>query len=207
MSTKQLQHTAEEIDAQITATQEHCPCKTNPHNVTAEQTGAYTLADGLRLALALGETRKNILRNTSSSKTTNGITYNVAADGSFTARGTATADAFLTIRSSVAVPVSARYILSGCPAGGSASKYQLYLSGDFSAYDRGSGATVWLDAGGAVSAYFMVKSGQTVDFTVHPMLRPEAITDATFEAYKPSISERLAALEVQFPTSAMIAEE
>lgn len=153
--------------------------------------------------ITLGMTRKNILRNKATSKIVNGIDFTVNPDGSVIAKGTATAATYLVLNSAVKIPYSQRYILTGCPEGGGASKYQLYLSGDTSAYDRGSGAEVYLATTNAVSAYIMIASGQTVDLTFYPMLRPAEITDATFEAYKPSIDERLAALEAAQPALAM----
>ena len=144
-----------------------------------------------------------MLQNKASNKVANGISFTVHADGSVTATGTATAAAYLTLSSAFAVPRSGRYILTGCPAGGSASKYQLYLSGSASAYDRGSGAEVYLATTNSVAAYIMVANGQTVDLTFYPMLRPEEITDGTYDPYKPSIEERLAALEAALPAQAM----
>ena len=153
--------------------------------------------------ITMGVTRKNVLQNKASNKVANGISFTVHADGSVTATGTATAAAYLTLSSAFAVPRSGRYILTGCPAGGSSSKYQLYLSGGVTAYDRGAGATVHITSDSSVSAYIMVASGQTVDLTFYPMLRPEEITDGTYDPYKPSIEERLAALEAALPAQAM----
>lgn len=143
----------------------------------------------------MGMTTKNVLKNRATTKTTNGITYTINEDGSVSASGTSTAAAYLTVNSAVSIPISQRYVLSGCPIGGGSSKYQLYLSGDVTAYDRGSGATVYINKGSAVSAYIMIAAGQTVDFTFYPMLRSEKITDDAYQKYSPSLLDMISELE------------
>lgn len=52
------------------------------------------------------------------SKTTNGITFTVNSDGSVTANGTATGVATFEIRNGFSIHERAKYVLSGCAAGG-----------------------------------------------------------------------------------------
>jgi hypothetical protein len=65
-----------------------------------------------------------------SSKTINGVTFTVNADGSITANGTATATAnFFLINTPIAglVEIGKTYTLSGCPSGGGNEKYKLHF--------------------------------------------------------------------------------
>lgn len=86
---------------------------------------------------------KNKLKNVASTITTNGITFTVNTDGTFTANGTATATALLQLNtfSSLNLP-NENYVLSGCPEGGSANTYRLDItrSPGSSINDIGSGA-------------------------------------------------------------------
>ncbi len=63
---------------------------------------------------------KNLLQNTATSQTINGITFTVNEDGTVTANGTATAQSTLTINQNISL-VAGEYILSGCPTDGNAN--------------------------------------------------------------------------------------
>lgn len=69
----------------------------------------------------------NLINITATNKTMNGITFTVKSDGTITANGTATADAYIEI--STQIFPDGVYKLSGCPKGGSGTGYQLNFSG------------------------------------------------------------------------------
>ena len=157
----------------------------------------------------LGYQRKNLLKNTAVSKTQNGITFTVNADGTVTVRGTATAGVTLPI-GQVGVEKGRTYALSGCPAGGSSLTYRLdaryYKNGTIttigSALDIGEGTIVTLpdDADdNRLLIYIRIGDGTDGGGRIFaPMLRYAEITDDTYEPYKPSVEERLAVLEEKF---------
>lgn len=71
--------------------------------------------------------------NFSNIKETNGIKFIVNSDGSITADGTATDDAYYTIRHKTnerfSLPAGT-YTLSGCPIGGSLNTFHMYIADD-----------------------------------------------------------------------------
>ena len=146
----------------------------------------------------LGYQRKNLLKNTAVSQTKNGVTFTVNEDGSVTANGTATANALFGL-SDIKLTVGKKYTLSGCPEGGSSTTFKLYGldktnwtgAGD----DFGNGDTFTIRY--SINQYrIVIYTGYTADnLTFYPMLRYAEITDDTYEPYKPSVEERLAALE------------
>ena len=152
----------------------------------------------------LGYQRKNLLKNTAVSQTINGVAYTVNVDGSVTANGTATANAQIVIFDGKpdSEMLNQKLHLSGCPDGGSASTYRMIIQNATSGFstlcvDSGSGADVIIASNTTrIRCLFTVYSEQTVEnITLYPMLRYSEITDDTYEPYKPSVEERLAALE------------
>lgn len=104
----------------------------------------------------------------------NGIDATYNNDGSVTLSGTATADAtFRVVRSDMRelIPKGA-YTLSGCPAGGSATTWQITIGitgvGQF--YDRGSGVTVEVPNDTTYYLNVVVKNGATINDTFYPQL-------------------------------------
>ncbi len=146
----------------------------------------------------LGYQRKNLLKNTAVSQTKNGVTFTVNEDGSVTANGTATANALLGL-SDIKLTVGKKYTLSGCPEGGSSTTFKLYgldttnWTGAGSDYGNGDTFTIRY----SINQYrIAIYTGYTADnLTFYPMLRYAEISDDTYEPYKPSVEERLAALE------------
>lgn len=157
----------------------------------------------------LGYQRKNLLKNTATTQTINGVTFTVGEDGSVTASGTATDNALLYIygtanTTSGQKPIDkGNYVLSGCPSGGSDSTYRMrlgYRSEDITTnlfiVDYGEGANLDLSYDTIGSAVIQIMSGVTVDNLVFkPMLRDARITDSTYEAYKPSVADYISDLE------------
>lgn len=123
----------------------------------------------------------NLAKNNNTSKTVNGVTFTINADGSITANGTATANAQFNLATrgdSTAYHLpDGTYTLSGCPTGGAEGTYELTLidtAGTRRMRDYGSGATyTFADGLGMQSCglYVMIRSGQTVsNLTFRPML-------------------------------------
>ena len=116
-------------------------------------------------------------------KTVNGITFTVKADGTVVANGTATSNAIFLFQGGDWT-ISENYILSGCPSGGSGTTYSLQVqnTGNVTLYDYGSGVT--LPSGTYHSILFIVRSGYTANnLTAKPMLRKASVTDTTWEPY------------------------
>ena len=151
----------------------------------------------------LGYQRKNLLKNAAVSQTIRGMTFTVNKDGSVTANGTATATADISISTKSPI-LNGDYTLTCCPAGGSADSYRaiarIYDSEDnpltATLIDTGEGLTVTGSDDSYINVIIRISSGVTAEnLTFRPMLRCAEITDGTYEPYKPSVEERLAALE------------
>ena len=118
------------------------------------------------------------------SKTSNGITYTVNDDGSITVNGTATAVSRFGVRAESLNNVKSgeRVTLSGCPSGGSNSKYALYTQ-TVNNFDLGNGVTFdWAPNISGIA--IVIYSGQTVNNLVFKPMLTLAGTDQTFELYK-----------------------
>lgn len=154
-------------------------------------------------ALLQNNASKNLLKNTATSQTVNGITFTVNDDGSVTCNGTATSNAVIDVSFAPSFD-DGTYILSGCPEGGGSTTYMLYYANwsDTSYEDVGNGIEIKpFD----VSAYpnarvrIRVSSGVTVEnLTFYPMIRKAEITDDTYEPYYMSnkeLTEEVAVLD------------
>lgn len=130
---------------------------------------------------------KNLLPNTATTRTINGVTFTVNADGSVTANGTAEGNAqFQIVGFSSNAPNYVGCVMTGCPAGGSLDTYYLRYSNVIttSRTDIGDGITISAEYTGQVSVYIFIKSGVTVtDLVFKPMIR-HASTDPAYEPYK-----------------------
>lgn len=119
---------------------------------------------------------KNRLRVSASSRTHNGITFTVGDDGTVTASGTATANAYIIIAS---IPsndeiFNGTYVLSGCPAGGIRDQtYAVYAAlGSYTRWDFGDGVSLTpTELTGNISIVIIVYAGNTVEnLTFRPMI-------------------------------------
>ena len=135
---------------------------------------------------------KNILPNSAKTVTSNGITFTVNANGTVKATGTATADAILVLSSSFYVGQGKKVILSGCPSGGSTSKYYIQMTNangtTGKGNDIGNGVTITADANN-LGCRIIIKSGQalgTSGKTFSPMVRLFTIKDSTYVPYVPT---------------------
>lgn len=108
-----------------------------------------------------------------SSQTISGVTWTVNSDGTVTANGTATANSFFyIIPGNTNVSFGEATFISGCPAGGSASTYEIQVSmaGGTTYHDYGDGESIPFDY---VYRYFVccVRNGyNAVDLVFKPMI-------------------------------------
>lgn len=126
---------------------------------------------------------------THTTKTDSGITFTDNGDGTITADGTASADVkFYCMYRLNSLEVGKKYILSGCPSGGSDNTYRLAYTNntDYAYKDFGEGVEIT----GFASTYtdrsviIWIKSGVTVNNLVFkPMIRLASDPDDTYVPY------------------------
>lgn len=111
----------------------------------------------------------NVLPNKATTQTINGVVFTVNSDGTVIANGTATANTNLTVAQNIALNDEEEYILSGCPTGGSDTKYaitmnQYYSSASHFTQDYGKGASFTYNklSSTSNSVYIRIVSGATV---------------------------------------------
>ena len=133
--------------------------------------------------------RKNLMPNTATNRTINGVTFTVNEDGSITCNGTATNTAEIRLFSSFSLPAGS-YRLTGTPSSGSVSYY--YLRAWY--YSPGT-TTVWLIDGGSgydftltdtttMNSSIVIRPNQVLNhITFYPMIHKADITDDTYEPY------------------------
>lgn len=139
----------------------------------------------------------NLLENTATSQTINGVEFVVNDDGSVTANGTATAaNAILAIKVYVNGGnivneqdlAGKEVILSGCPSGGTDNSYriQYYANAVYQHYDYGQGViftpTEILE--GYVNIAIRITKGYTADnLTFYPMIRKASVKNDRYMPY------------------------
>jgi hypothetical protein len=134
-----------------------------------------------RNSVEVKRTGKNLLQNTATTTTINGVTFTVNADGSVRANGTASGNAILVLNSFAFDGTSV--ILSGCPSGGGGSTYRLDAFGSSGlSVDVGNGIAI--TTSGERNIRIVVFSGTTIDKVFYPMIRLPEFTDDTYEPYK-----------------------
>ena len=75
-------------------------------------------------------------------RTVGGVTFTANEDGTVTANGTATEDAYIRLCSGVPLQLHTQYTISGCPTGGGSTTYTLYMTGsDWSTGENYDNAT------------------------------------------------------------------
>lgn len=152
----------------------------------------------------LGYSVKNLLKNSAKNKTINGVDFTVNSDGSVTANGMATDVATFTIADTNAVKnlnlnLDEKYILSGC-SNGSTETYDLRAYGLETAGKNTinhNGDTIFtFNNFESANISILIRAGVTVNnVKFFPMLRSFCVTDNVYEPYKPSVEERITALE------------
>lgn len=126
---------------------------------------------------------KNLLKNELVSGTVTGVTYTKNSDGSITCSNTATDLSYKAI-CEFAFKAGVKYILSGCPSGGSASTHFLQAYGNgLDKKDLGSGSTIQVSSDTTATIRIVYINGQTADETFYPMLRLASIQDDTYAPY------------------------
>lgn len=106
--------------------------------------------------------------------TVQGVTYKVDSDGTVKITGTALQYSSLNVGIFTAVS-GETYMLNGCPSGGGAYTYSVGVD---TVHDYGSGATI--TGSGKQTIYVDVFTGETVDITMHIMVRDARIAAAEF---------------------------
>lgn len=130
---------------------------------------------------------KNLLPNNATTQLSHGIQYQVDSTGKITASGaTDGANSWLTIAEfSLA---KGKYILSGCPSGGSTSGYALAVNFNGASaqnYDLGNGYEFELSETTTLLVRIRIADPTTLttnkDF--YPMIRPASVEDDTYVPY------------------------
>ena len=122
---------------------------------------------------------KNLLKNTATTRTLNGVTFTVNEDGFVNIFGTATANASIKIGDITYEP-GKTYIVSG-NSGASSTTFALWSGGVGSIYDTDKTFTATEETKTELS--LTVFKGANVNTTIYPMIRPASVTDDTYEPY------------------------
>ena len=140
---------------------------------------------------------KNLLENTGTTQTKNGVTFTVNADKSVSVNGTATANTEFYLTSSKTGAqwkeiLGSNVIMTGCAENGSASKYYIRIIRtnpswqDFGS-DYGTGRTLDISTMGDDSTYLFligISNGVTINNLVFkPMIRLASDPDDTYVPY------------------------
>ena len=164
------------------STQDGTPTPENPVEIVSVGSGGNVVAD------VFG---KNVLSSNATSKTLNGVTFNVNTDNSITVNGTASEQTVFALSASD-VYLHSDFVLSGCPKGGNEKTYSLvaayhdainsvWVSEE---YDVGEGLTVAKDVTKKMKVSILIRKGVTVSNLVfYPMLRLATVLDATYEKH------------------------
>lgn len=133
---------------------------------------------------------KNLVKNTATTQTKNGITFTVNEDGTVNVNGTATSDVSLFVFTNLqnVLKVGEKYILNGSPNGCSIDTCYMEINhiwygdiGDGSAFTYKEGIT---------GCYIVVRSGITVSNKVFkPMIRLATVKDGSYEQHKKSTAK------------------
>lgn len=145
----------------------------------------------------LGYQRKNLLKNTAVTATQSGVTFTVNEDKSVTVNGTATSSTWFKLSVDNKISAGRYKITSGIDGYGTA--ILVCISPTTTYVDRvldSTQSSKELSSMDGLIYAIRVQSGYTFDnVTVYPMLLYADIVDETYEPYKPSVEERLAAIE------------
>lgn len=140
---------------------------------------------------SIGMSKKNLLKNTGTSKTSSGITFTVNDDFSISTSGTATANTYFTINTKF--NLKGNFILSGCPSGGG-NDYRLEAKNvNNSVYKYDIGKEILFNNNDlTMTIAIYVALGVNMDGkTFYPMIRYADVSDSTYEPYTPSLQEQI----------------
>ena len=137
---------------------------------------------------SVGERTRNLINlPTWTTKTLNGITITLNSDGSFTANGTATANAFFNeIILSDNLKNNQKYTISCSIIGDSSATYQFFMPSSAvssAKYNISKGTTFTAAASGKVNFSFVVYKGITVNNLVFKPQLEEGSTATDYEPY------------------------
>jgi hypothetical protein len=122
---------------------------------------------------------KNLLPNTATTQTINGITYTINEDKSITANGTASANSVLNIYGNLTLSAGT-YTFSGCPANGSWGTYSM----GFGSYnDSGNGATFTKTEDYTGQPYIRIANGTTVNNLVFKPMIEKGSSSTSYSPY------------------------
>lgn len=124
---------------------------------------------------------KNLLPNTATTRTVNGVTFTVNSDGSISTSGTASSGTQFTI-GSLTLKSGIQYAFNGCPSGGDLDSYFINFSGVVNDTENGATATPANDV--TTNAVINIVSGTNVNGKVfRPMIRLASVEDDTYVPY------------------------
>lgn len=135
----------------------------------------------------VGDKTSNLLQNTASSQTINGVTFTVNNDGSIICNGTSSA--VTTFAISIKLNSNINYVLSGSPKNGGIETYRLDLrNSSYSVYnniaDNGDGINFTIEENGTYLVCIRIAANYTCNnLTFYPMIRLASIQDNTYEPY------------------------
>lgn len=177
--------------------------------ITDDISTLYTADSTLRGNIAAlindgAKNRLNVFASPSQPQPINNVTWTINADGTVTANGTASANSFFyIIPANTNIGFGEPTFISGCPAGGSATTYeiQVAMTGGTTYHDYGGGESIPFDY---VYRYFVccVRSGYNANNLIfRPMICDAwkyAITPA-FVPYSPTNAELAAIIRNYHP--------
>lgn len=175
---------------------------TNTSNISEQETAL----DENRAALVeiVDSGAKNFIKNTTVSRTINGVEFIVNADKTVTANGTATGNTSIAIYIDDANVIGKDMVVSGCPEGGSNTTFRCFLqknqSNTFTTIATLTGNSVEFVSDIATYRYLItLYNGYTADNLVFsPMLCTKAAWGISHQyvPYRPSYDELIARIEV-----------
>lgn len=145
---------------------------------------------------SIGMSKKNLLKNTAITKEKNGFTFTINDDGSITVNGPANESVNTDFPiGTIKTKNGVKYILSGCPQGGSSSSYRLNMR------HEGQTTNVYPDTGKGVSftgieetmtVYILIYMNTEMNnVTFYPMIRYADITDDAYEPYTEDLQAQI----------------
>lgn len=137
--------------------------------------------------------------NLEKTRTDKSVTWTDNGDGTVTVNGTPTYDVWFTpCNENTEINVSlkkGKYILNGCPQGGSEDTYQLYVANStlgIRYQDYGDGVEFTLDNDTLLGLSIKIKAGVKADnLLFKPMIRYASIQDDTYEPYVEDVQTKV----------------
>ena len=138
---------------------------------------------------------KNLVKATLESTTKNGITCTNNGDGTYTLNGTANGGGDTTVSFNVGhmIAKSGKYIVVGCPKGGSSEKYNLRIGkdnipwGTYVNSDLGNGCLINVTDNTPITLNLMIKDGYTCNNVIFkPMIVDASLyPDTAYDDFEP----------------------